>query len=137
MHFENSKYYKEFKHKKLEYPFGNFYLCEKFFISELSEGVHFNWDKIQIVMEDIIKHYGINVRLAYISNRFNSYSINPQSWKQVLDKYDVIIASSIVAYNSFTFYNASLEKTFSDKSIKRCLSLKEAIEWSLNLKEFN
>tara|TARA_R110002050_G_scaffold243212_4_gene379726 strand:+ start:8982 stop:9395 length:414 start_codon:yes stop_codon:yes gene_type:complete len=137
MHFENSKYSKEFKHKKLEYPFGNFYLCEKFFISELNEGIHFNWDKIQIVMNDLIKHYNHDAMLGYISNRINSYSINPQSWKQTLEEYNIIIASSIVAYTSFTFYNASLEKTFSKKSIKRCLSLKEAIEWTLNLKEFN
>ncbi|MFI1773624.1 hypothetical protein [Thalassobellus citreus] len=137
MHFENSKYSKEFKYTKLEYPFGNFYLCEKFFISELNDGVHFNWEKIQLVMDDLIKHYDHDTSLAYISNRINSYSIDPQTWKQTLDKYKIIIASSIVAYTSFTFYNASLEKVFSEKSIKRCLNLKEAIEWSLNLREFN
>ncbi len=137
MHFENSKYSKEFKYTKLEFPFGNFYLCEKFFISELKEGVHFNWEKIQIVMDKIVKHYEFGTSLAYISNRVNSYSFDPQTWKKTLDTYKIIVASSIVAYTSFTFYNASLEKVFSKRSIKRCLSLKEAIEWSLSLKEFN
>jgi len=88
-------------------------------------------------MEKIIKYYDFDTKLGYISNRINSYSIDPQTWGKVISKYDIFIASSIVAYTSFTFYNASLEKTFSKKSIKRCLSLKEAIEWTLNLKEFN
>lgn len=137
MYFENSKYSKEFKHKKLEFPFGNFYLCENFFISELNEGVYFSWGKIQLVMDKIVKHYDAGIKLAYISNRVNPYSIDPQTWKKVLNEYDVFIASAIVAYTSYTFYNASLEKTISKKIIERCRSLREAIEWANSLEEFN
>ena len=50
---------------------------------------------------------------------------------------DVIVASAIVYYNDFTYKNASLEKLFSKKSIKRCINLDEAIQWMKNLKEFN
>ena len=45
MKFENSEYYKNLKHSKLEMSFGNYYLCDNFVIGELNEGVHFDWEK--------------------------------------------------------------------------------------------
>jgi hypothetical protein len=137
MHFEDSKYCKELEHEKLEFPFGNFYLFEHFFISELNEGEHFDWEKVNLVMTKIIELYGKDVKLGYISNRIHSYSMDPYSWKKVDKKYGVIVASAIIYYNDFTYKNASLEKKFFQKSIKRCINLDEAIHWMQNLKEFN
>jgi len=137
MKFEDSEYYKTLKHTKLEKPFGNFYFFETFLIAELNEGVHFDWEKIVDAMSDLINFYGEGVKLAYLSNRVNSYSMDPNSWEKIYKKYNVIIASAIVSYNNFTFMNASLEKGFSKKSIKRCLSLDEAIKWIFSLKEFS
>ncbi len=137
MKFQDSKYFKTLKHYKLEKPFGHFYFFETFFISELNEGVHFDWEKVIEVMDELINFYGKDIKLAYLSNRINSYSTDPRSWEKVHKKYNIIIASAIVYYNDFTFMNATLEKKFSKRSIKRCLSLDEAIQWLLNLKEFN
>lgn len=137
MKFEDSKYYNTIKSTKIEMPFGVFYFCEKFFLSELNEGVHFDWDKIEAVVNELFTFYGKDVRLAYIPNRINSYSINPHYWEKVDKKYNIIVASAIVTYNDMTYMNATLEKRFFNKSIKRCNSLDEAIKWTLNLKEFN
>lgn len=135
MKFENSEFSK-LNHYKVEMPFGNFYLFEKFFISEINEGVHFDWEMIKTVMTEVVEFYGTNIKVGYISNRVNSYSMDPQTWDKVRKKYNLIFAGAIVSYNNFTFMNASIEKQFSKTSIKRCLSLEEAIQWIKSLKEY-
>ncbi len=136
MKFENSEFSKLI-HYKIEMPFGNFYLLEKFFISEIHEGVHFDWEMIKSVMTEVVEFYGENAKIGYISNRVNSYSMNPQTWNKVQKKYNLLFASAIVSYNNITFMNASIEKQFTTISIKRCLSLEEAIQWIKSLNEYN
>ncbi|RYH74154.1 hypothetical protein EVU94_09205 [Flavobacteriaceae bacterium 144Ye] len=137
MTFENSKYFNLLKHSKIEFSFGNFYLFDKFIISEINEGVHFDWDKIQQVIAALIDYYGSNLKIGYISNRVNPYSIEPQLWIRFQRDYGFIVASAMVSYTELNYINASIEKRFSEMSIKRCGSLDEAINWIKNLKEFN
>ncbi|WP_445957167.1 hypothetical protein [Yeosuana sp.] len=137
MKFEDSIYHKDLKHYKLAMPFGDFYLCDKFIVSEINEGIHFNWEMIKSIMAKVIKFYGEGVKLGYISNRVNSYSADPQSWDKLDKEFGVIIASAIVSYNNIVFMNATLEKRFCQKSIKRCLFLDEAVYWISNIKELN
>ncbi|WP_445735642.1 hypothetical protein [Mariniflexile sp.] len=136
MKFEDSQYV-ESVHYKIEMPFGNFYLLDKFFISELNEGVHFDWEMIKNIMEEVVDFYGENTKIGYISNRVNSYSMDPQNWIAVQNKYNMFVAGAIIYYNNMTFMNSSLEKKFASISVKRCLSLEEAIGWILGLKELN
>lgn len=86
-------------------------------------------------MSYVIDFYGADAKLGYISNRVNSYSMNPQTWNKVQKKYNIIVAGSIVAYNKLIYLNASLEKKVSKINIKRCFSLEEAFEWMLDLQE--
>jgi len=136
MTFENSKYFNLLKHSKVEFSFGNFYLFDKFIISEINEGVHFDWDKIQQVIAALIDYYGSNLKIGYISNRVNPYSIEPQLWIRFQRDYGFIVASAMVSYTELNYINTSIEKRFSEMSIKRCGSLDEAINWIKNLKEF-
>lgn len=137
MKFEQSAHFKTLKSHKLALYFGDFYFCEKFFIAEVHEGIHFDWDMIKQVMDKLVEFYGDSIKLGYISNRVNSYSINPQTWIKVDSEYNIIVASAIVTYSNIAFMNATLEKRFYKRSIKRCLSLEEAIDWILNIKELN
>ncbi|APY12261.1 hypothetical protein BWZ22_13950 [Seonamhaeicola sp. S2-3] len=137
MKFKNSKFFNTLKHVEIVKPFGNFYFFEKFILSEVNEGFHFDWKMIKEVMEEAVAFYGSDVKLGYISNRVNSYSINPQSWNMVKEEYNMIAAGAIVTYSTMTFMNATIEKQFSENSIKRCLSLDEAIDWIVKLKELN
>lgn len=136
MKFEQSKFVK-LKHFKLEMPFGHFYFLETFFIAELNDGVHFGWEEVKLLMPKVIEFYGKDAKLGYISNRINCYSSDPHSWTKVDKKYGVIVAGAIVYYTDFTYKNASLEKLFSNKSIKRCINLDEAILWMKDLKELS
>ncbi len=137
MRFENSKYFKELPHEAIKLSFGTFYLCKRFFIVELNEGIHFDWKKIKEIMTKVTEVYGEDNKFAFISNRVNSHSIDPQIWQKLYKFYDNVVASAIVYYNNETFMNATIEKSFSNRSIKRCLSIDEAIIWISGLKEFN
>ncbi|OEK08386.1 hypothetical protein A8C32_02740 [Flavivirga aquatica] len=134
MKFENSDYSKSLDYFKLNLHFGNFYLCEFFFIAELNEGVHFGREQVEELIKQIIFFYGESPKLGCISNRVNSYSSDPHSWSKVENKYDIVIASAIVSYTPITSMNAKIEQQFFKKRIKNCTSLKEAIKWIENPK---
>lgn len=136
MKFEDSEYFKSLNHYKLEMSFGNYYLFEDFFISELNEGIHFDWEKTNLIAAELIEFYGYNKKLAFIANRVNAYSIDPQNWVKGEKEYNIVYATAIITYNPTSYYNVSLEKHFSKNSIKHCSSLKEAIDWANSLKDF-
>ncbi|WP_179352263.1 hypothetical protein [Winogradskyella vidalii] len=136
MKFENSKYSKLIPFKKVEFSFGSFYITELFIISEFKEGVHVDYN----IASDLISHFSDElikgIKIGYIANRYNSYSFDPHTWVDFNSEYDAFIASAIVTYSDFSYLNASLEKKFFKKSLKRCTNLDEAIEWMINLDEF-
>lgn len=137
MRFEKSDYFEKLNPTKVEFTFGTYYFCDNFIVGELNEGIHLDWDKAEAIFQAAINHYGKHTKVAYIANRINAYSVDPQNWKKSEEKYNFLTASAIVSYNNASYLNASLEKQFTSKSIKRCLSLSEAIKWIEGLKEFS
>lgn len=130
MEFEKSKYYQKLKPYKYKHAVGNYYFCEKFFVSEIKEGIHFNWEITQKMANEIINFYGVeNPKIGFISNRINSYSVDPTNWTKVEENYN-IISSAIVIYNKPMLLSASLEQKFAKKPIKYFKSLNKAIEWT-------
>lgn len=137
MHFEDSPFSKSLAYNKVVLDFGSYFLFDDFFIMEVNEGVHFNWNKLDILLSSLRSHYGNHKALAYIANRVHSYSIDPVLWSY-FDKDDsILIAASIVSYRDSTYLNANIEKQMASIPIKRALSLEEAINWVQKLKEFN
>ncbi|MFS4481425.1 hypothetical protein ACKGJY_00270 [Hyunsoonleella sp. 2307UL5-6] len=137
MKFEKTPYFNKLKPYKLKLSFGNYYFCEDLIVGELFEGIHFDWAMAKDLISEIYIHYGENAKIYYIANRINSYSIDPQNWLKIEKEHDILKASAIVVYSNSSYINASLEKHFTKKSIKRCFSLVEAINWVGNFKEFN
>ncbi|MEM5566187.1 hypothetical protein WNY78_13790 [Psychroserpens sp. AS72] len=137
MTFENSKYSKLLDYKKVELPFGNFYITKHFAISELNEGIHVNHELAGEIITNFSEEIRNDIKIGYIANRINSYSFDPQLWAEFNNEYDFLIATAIVSYTDFSYLNSSLEKHFFKKSMKRCMSLDEAIIWMTDLNEFN
>lgn len=131
MKIEDSKYI-NLEHEEVILPFGSFYFFEKFVVSELNEGVHFDWQKVKILSDIMINHYGTSNKLIYISNRVNSYSIEPQSWLKFDKKYQLVKKTGIIAYDNRGGLSVVLERLFSKGSINKFRSLKKAIEWALS-----
>ncbi|NRR90767.1 hypothetical protein HSX10_04215 [Winogradskyella undariae] len=137
MKFEYSKYSKHVAYEKVEFSFGIFYATKYFLLSELNEGIHVDYDIAGQIVSRFSDYIDKGIKICYISNRINSYSIKPQIWAEFNNEYDTFIASAIVTYTDFSYLNASLEKQFFNKSLKRCKSLDEAIEWVMSLEELN
>ena len=135
MNFESTPFAEKFAFTKKEFPFGNFYLCETFYISEIYEGVHFNWDCAHQLADLLEEYYGKDARIGWISNRLNSYSIEPQSWVKFHENYNFLFAGAIVTYDDVNYINATIEKKFSKLKIKRSISLEQAILWINDFKE--
>ena len=137
MKFEQSRYFGTLKTHKHVLPIGNFYFCEKFYLAEINEGIHLDYNELAGLMGDLMKYYGKNKKLGFISNRINSYSLDPRLYNEIDKEFDIITTCALVVYSDISFMNANIEKRFSNKKIKRCVMLNEAVEWILNRKELN
>jgi len=133
MKVEDSKYIKR-EHEKVELPFGTFYFFKDFLISELNQGTHFSWKKVKKVADLAAEFYGEDNKVVYISNRVNSYSIEPQSWLKFDKEYNFFKASAIIAYDMKGGLSVVLEKLFSQKRIQKFTDLDSAIDWALKYK---
>ncbi len=123
--------------KEVTFSFGDFFFFKNFIVAEIYEGVHFSWDKVLKLVKEIYKHYGDDFKIAYISNRVNSYSIEPVTWMRLRKEGHIFVtAIAIVSYTELAVKMATLEKVFASASLKRCNSLAEAINWVSTLKEF-
>ncbi|MBR9846507.1 MAG: hypothetical protein GYB35_10600 [Algicola sp.] len=135
MTFENSKYSNLLEYKKVEFPFGNVYITKQFIISELNEGIHVDYDLVSKLISKFSEDISNDIKIGYIANRINAYSFEPQLWLDFNNDFDLLVASAVVTYSDFGYLNSSLEKHFFKKSLKRCRSLDEAIEWMMELDE--
>lgn len=133
MKFEDSKNQSKFSYKKIQLPFGKFFLCENFVVAELEQEIHVDWSIIQRIGTMIIEQYGTSRKIGLISNKINSYSIDPYVWVKFNKEYDFIEASAIVWYNDGGYVAATLEKMFLKSSVKLCETLDEAIHWILSI----
>lgn len=137
MYFENSLFSKSLNYDKVVLDFGTYYMCDDFFIMEINEGEHLNWDKLNKLLDSLRAYYGNHKTLAYIANRVNAYSIDPVLWSYFDEDDSILIAASIVSYRDSTYINANIEKQMASIPMKRALSLGEAINWVQQLKELN
>ncbi|MEY8847783.1 hypothetical protein AB9K26_03155 [Psychroserpens sp. XS_ASV72] len=137
MKFENSKYSEVLNYKKLTLDYGNFYITDHLIISELNEGIHVNHALVSDIISTFSNEITDGLRLGYIANRIHSYSFDPQLWLDFNNDHDYLVATAIVTYNTINYMNATIEKQFFKKSMKRCDTLDEAIEWMQGLEEFN
>lgn len=109
---------------------GTFYFFEDFIVSEINEGVNFNWRQAQEVIKLAENHYGVNAKVAYISNRHYSYSLVPQDWLTFFEARNSISAFAVVSYNKRQRSDILIERLFFKSKIKKFYDLHEAIVWA-------
>lgn len=114
--------------------FGTFYFFKDFVISEINEEVHINWTLAKKAIDQIINHYGLNRKIALISNRHYSYSLDPHYWDKFFSKYNFINAYALVSYNGFECSHMAIENLFFKSNIKGFSNLNDAIDWSLQMR---
>lgn len=130
---EESTYKNVYLHK-LELVSGNFYIFDTFVVGEINEGVHFNWQIAEGVIEKVYEYFGTrDIKVSYISNRVNDYSVHAQDWIQFYKERHHLESFAIVAYSKIGLMNVILEKIFSQTRIKKFENLDKAIEWVSHL----
>lgn len=116
---------------KISEPFGNFYIFEKFVISEIAEGVHFDWSKASCLIEKVYQYFGSrDVDINYISNRVHSYSVNAQDWLKFYKKRHKLARVAVVAYEEKGLLSVKIEKMFSKSKYKTFHTLDNAVKWA-------
>lgn len=108
---------------------GIFYFFEYFIVSEINEGVHFNWETAQEVIELALNHYGRDAKISYISNRVYSYSIEPQDWLKFFKSRHSLRTFVVVTYSRSGLINVMMEKLFFKSRIKTFEDLHSAADW--------
>jgi len=134
MRVEESKY-KDHYDKKITLNSGDFYFFKKFIIAEIANGVHFDWETAKETIDLAYEYYGQDIKVAYISNRVNDYSVNAQDWLKFYKERHHLEAIAIVAYNKIGIMNVVLEKIFTQTRLKKFNNLDEAVNWVLTLKD--
>ncbi len=133
MRIEDSKYSTLYD-KKVSVNSGDFFFFKKFVVGEIGEGVHFNWELAKEVVQMANDHYGKVIKVAYISNRVNSYSVHAQDWQKFYKEKNQMEAMAVVAYNKIGIMNVVLENIFIQSNVKKFNVLDDAINWVLALK---
>lgn len=108
---------------------GIFYFCSDYVISEINEGINFNWELAQEVIQLVYGHYGTGVEISYISNRVNSYSLVPQDWLKFFSARHSMRCFGIVTYSEAGLMNVMMEKLFFKSKLKKFKTLYEATDW--------
>ncbi len=116
---------------------GMYYFFKDFIISEVNEGVLFNWEMGADLIELAYNHYGPDAEVSYISNRVNQYSTVPQDWLKFFNKNHQIKRFAIVTYTEIGIVNVMLEKIFFKSKLKRFDNLYEAVHWVTDQTEIN
>ncbi|QRM90686.1 hypothetical protein FG167_16060 [Lacinutrix sp. WUR7] len=113
--------------------YGKYYFFEDFIISEIHEGVIYNWEASQDIIEAAEQYYGKNLPICYISNRVNKYSVNPIDWFKFFKSERNLNGYAIVSYSENGWINAMIEKFFFASKMERFKNIEHAILWAKNV----
>lgn len=115
-----------------EFPFATFYFFDDLVISEIKEGVVYDWEMSRKGIAAAKEFFGNNMPIAYISNRVNNYQVNAADWAKFFKNRHQLWVYCIVGYNHRNFASIILEKVFFKNPIKKFNDLEEAINWTLD-----
>ncbi len=120
-----------------EFEFGVFYFFDTLVISEINEGVFFQWKMAEKAVKASKEFYGENQPIVYISNRINNYTVEPKDWLKFYSNRHQLKYYSDVGSTTGSLPSTLLEKMFFNGSLQQFDDIEEAIEWSLNMVKNN
>jgi len=125
--------YKDQYQIKLALDSGNFYIFEHYIIGEVHEGQHIDWADAKVLLERVYEHFGTSdIDMSYISNRINSYSVQPKDWLNFYRERHKVKSISVVAYNKIGLMNIALERLFSKAPYRKFINLESAVAFVQN-----
>ncbi|SHJ54429.1 hypothetical protein [Aquimarina spongiae] len=110
---------------------GTFYCYDHFMISEINEGVIVDLKMTLEVTNTLTKkYYGRKKPFVYITNRVNSYSMDPTIHFETAKMLPNTLGYAIVTYDKTNTDVANLEKAFLKIPIQIFHSLDQAVQWA-------
>ncbi|WP_370214605.1 hypothetical protein [Mesoflavibacter profundi] len=103
------------------------FVFDDFLIKQVKEGVKIDLEEteeLKLILEEHFK----NKKMAYISNRVTSYSVNPLVYKEV-EKMSNLVAIAIIPKDEKMRQSAEFERQFFNKPFEIFENLSDAIQW--------
>ena len=109
------------------------YFCDitifkNYFIVVMKEGTDITVGHSDVLF-DISKTYFGGKQFVYISNRINSYSVNPNVYKKI-NEIENLAGFAVVSYGFKTSGNVKIEQLYFDKPIEVFDNIDDAKEWA-------
>ncbi len=116
-----------------ELEIGRFYFYPHLVVSEIEEGVIVTFDNALSLFSIGLETYSLDEPLVYLSNRKNSYSIDPTLHIEAKEMFSNLLGYGVVAYNEVTRKIAAIEQQFVSCPLHTFDSLPEAWQWAQDL----
>ncbi|MDP5077040.1 MAG: hypothetical protein NWQ19_03045 [Nonlabens sp.] len=107
------------------------FVFEHYLINQIKDGVVISYEHYEVLKEFVDKYFS-DSNLVYLSNRVNSYTVNPLVHRKV-STIDNLLGVGIVVDTSLKEQAALFEKQFFDKEFEIFLTLQEGIMWATGL----
>lgn len=115
----------------LKYDFCEIEIYDNYLVSVIFEGINLTPDKNDILLNIATKYFK-NTNFGYITNRIQSYSVDPSIYIET-SKIENLVSFAIVSSKKINISNTEIEKLFYKKPFKHFTTLKDAIEWTNNI----
>ncbi len=111
----------------VKYDFCDFTIFDNFLIAVMKEGTTVVPEHNEVLV-DLANKYFKERPFAYITNRINSYAVDPKVFNET-SKIENLVAFAVVSQQELGISNASFEKSFLKKPQKTFSKLIDAIAW--------
>lgn len=108
--------------------FGSVAIHENYLITIMDEGITIK-PEFNDILEDIAEKYYPNKPFVYISQRLNSYAVDPTIYKRC-SEIENLVGFAVVSKESYAKSSVNVEKLFYDKLFVHFNDLDSAIEWA-------
>lgn len=98
-------------------PFGTFHFYKNFVVSEVKDGISFNVEMVDTILELVNNHYGPKQTVGYISHRIHSYKVDKKVWIKMLKEGSRFSSYATVYVDKETLLNRIFK--FKKKNIER------------------
>ena len=116
-----------------ELDIGRFYFYPNLVVSEVKEGVIVTFEKALPLFSIGLEYYPPDTPLVYLSDRKNSYSIDPTLHIEAKEIFSNLLGYGVIAYNELNRKIASIEQKFVKCPFEIFTNLPEATVWAQNL----
>ncbi|WP_296313824.1 hypothetical protein [Winogradskyella sp. UBA3174] len=110
-----------------ELPNSEMFVFDEFLICQIKEGAEIK-PELNERLNKIIQNHFEGKNIVYISNRVNSYSVDPLTYSET-EKIPNLVAIAIVPNTQLMRKNAEFESEFFHKPYEIFDTLSEAIQW--------